>query len=177
MAQPKMLQPVPDAAKSAREQAKAYKSVFGPRSLELGDGSIIDIPPHPNLRMLDDEQMAAYEELLFEVESYDREPDLHIPEQKLDSGVILPAETRRGAVLEPHRLDGKLVKPPYTVRVVQAAVGDDLYARLRAGGCNAADVWRVWNEQGLELTSRADADPKSNGSPGSVAHVPAPDQQ
>lgn len=168
--------PVADAARAAREQAKAYNSVFAPRTLELDNGDTIDIPPHPNLRMLDDDRQEAYEELLFEIESYDREPDIYIPEQKLDNGVILPAETRRGALLQPYRKDGELVKPPYTIRVVQACLGDDIYARLRAGGKNAADVWRIWNEQGMELTERHDADPKSNGGTSNLATVSPSDR-
>jgi hypothetical protein len=64
----------PDAAKQAREQADAYDSIFADVDLELDDGSVVKIPPHPDLGMIDDERMEAFEELLFEVEeTYDRE--------------------------------------------------------------------------------------------------------
>jgi hypothetical protein len=154
----------------AREQALAYASVFAPTPLELDAGETIEIPPHPNLRMLDDDQMQAYDELLFEVDTtYDREPDLLIPEQKLSSGIILPAETKQGNLKVPYRVGGELVKPPYSVRVVQTALGPDLYARLRAGGKSAGDVWRIWNQQGLEVAAREAAESKSVGGNGLVA--------
>ncbi len=163
------LKPSPDAGRKAREQAKAYEGVFAPVPLELEDGSTVDIPPHPNLRMLDDDRQEAYEELIFETESYDRAPDTVFPEQTLASGVVVPAETRKGNLLEPFRKDGVLVKPPHSVRIVQAALGEDVYKQLRDGGCSAADVWRIWNRQGLEIAERRDADPKSNGGPVDLA--------
>ena len=129
---------IPNAGAKAREQAKAFDSIFAPIPLELDDGSVVEIPPHPNLRMLDDDRQEAYEELMFETESYDRVPDITLPEQKLNNGAVLPAETRRGALLEPYRKDGVLIKPPQSVRVVQTAIGDEEYARLRAGGRSAA---------------------------------------
>lgn len=163
--------PTASPVSEAREQAKAYDGLFAPTPLELDDGTTIDIPPHPNLRMLDDDRQEAYEELLFEVESYDRGPDIFIPEQKVkdSSGneMVLPSETKQGDLLVPYRKDGKLVKPPHTVKVVIAALGEDVYARLRAGGRSAADVWRVWNQQGLNIAERQDNDSKSDG--GAVA--------
>ena len=164
--------PQPVQGRRAREQAESYASVFGPSPLELADGTTIKVPPHPNLRMLDDAQMEAYEELMFEVESYDREPDVYIPEQKLDNGVILPAETRRGRLLEPFRKEGELVKPPHSIRIVEVCLGPEAYAQLRNSGGNAADVWRVWNEQGLRIADRADVDPKSNGGARGLALLP-----
>ena len=58
-----------------------------------------------------------------------------------------------------------LMDPPYEVRVAQIALGDN-YAVLRAGTVNGArgaarHVWAVWNAQGLDLTERQAADPKS----------------
>jgi hypothetical protein len=157
----------PEAGRRAREQAAAYDSVFAATPLELtyedGSTETIEIPPHPNLSMLDDERQEAYEELMFEAEGFDREPDIYIPEQTLDNGVVLPAETKKGRVLQPYRKDGELVKPPHSVRVVQACLGDDVYAKLRRASKSAADVWRIWNQQGLDLAARSDADPKSNG--------------
>jgi hypothetical protein len=164
--------PQPNQGRRAREQAESYESVFGPTPLELEDGTTINIPPHPNLNMLDDAQQEAYEELMFEIESFDRERDIYIPEQKLDNGVILPSETRRGALLTPFRKDGELVRPPHSVRVVQAALGPELYAALRAGGRSAADVWRTWNAQGLRIADRAEMDPKSNGGARGLVALP-----
>jgi hypothetical protein len=158
-------------ARRAREQATAYNSVFAPTPLKLDDGETVLIPPHPNLGMLDDEQQEAYEELLFETESYDREDDLHIPEQTLASGVVLPAEIRRGVLKQPYRKDGVLIKPPYSVRVAQVCLGEADYKKLRAGGKSAADVRRIWSEQSLELAEREADDPKSVGGSGAVEDV------
>jgi hypothetical protein len=157
----------------AREQALAYASVFAPTPLALDDGTEIMIPPHPNLRMLDDDCMQAYDDLLFEVDTkYDREPDLLIPQQTLANGIILPAETKKGDLLVPYRIEGEMVKPPYSVKLVQVALGEEQYAKLKAGGKSAGDVWRIWNIQGLEVAARQEADSKSRGGNGLVGTVP-----
>jgi len=159
----------PNAGLKAREQANAYDSLFADTPLELDNGEVILVPPHPDLGMLDDEAMAAYEELQFEMESYDREEDVFIPEQRLrnpdgtESGVVLPATTQRGALKRPYRKNGELVRPPHSVRVAKIALGEEGYAKLRAGGKSAADVWRIWSRQAAELRERQELDPKSDG--------------
>lgn len=181
----------PEAAAQAREQAKEHGSLFAGYKLTLDDGSVIEVPPHPNLRMFDDEAQAAYEQFELELEDCDRHPDVYIPEQTVkdrNGGELkLPAETRPGALKVPHRKtdeDGKttLLDPPYTVRVVQIALGDEDYARLRAGRINgrkgsARDVWRLWNEQGQNLVERQAEDSKSASSGVDLAPVPAPDSK
>jgi hypothetical protein len=165
-----ILPQVPGAGRRASEQAKEHDSVFAPMQLELDGGATIEVPPHPNLGMLDDDSQEQYEALLFEVDTeYDREPDIYIPEQKLSSGAILPAETRRGDLKRPYRKNGELVRPPHSVRVVQAALGETVYKQLREGGKSAADVWRLWNEQGMRIAERQAADSKSADSAGAVA--------
>lgn len=178
----------PNAGREAREQAKAYKSVFAPTPLVLDDRTVIEVPPHPNLRMLDDDAQAALEKLEFELESYDRYPEVYIPEQKgkdrNGDEISLPAQIVPGAVRLPYRktnADGvaELLDPPYSVQVAKIALGDD-YEKLRAGKVNgkrgsAADVWRIWNEQNYNVTDRVDADPKSDAGADDLAVVPAPD--
>ena len=88
------------------------------------------------------------------------------------SGVILPAETRKGKLLEPYRQDGERVRPPHSVKVVQVALGEDVYAKLRRAGMCAADIWRIWNQQGMDLAERAEQDAKSNGSTRRMASFP-----
>lgn len=163
MQQPKRL-PTASPINDARQQAEAYDSLFSSTPLTLDDGSDLKIPPHPDFGMLDDDRMEDYEDLLMEVEDYDRDEEIYIPEQKLESGVTLPAETRKGNLLRPYRKNGVRVKPAHSVRVVQAALGPEDYARLRAGGRNAADVWKVWGKQGLAVQERRIFDPKSDGS-------------
>jgi hypothetical protein len=89
--------------------------------------------------------------------------------------VVIPATTQRGQIKRPYRKEGQLVKPPHSVKVVQAVLGEDEYARLRAGGRSAKDVWRIWNERGMELSQRRRADAKSNGGPVGLASVSAAD--
>jgi len=163
-------------AEEAREQAKAYDSLFSNQKIELDDGTTMEIPPHPDFGMLDDDRQEAYEELIFETESYDREPDIFIPEQNLENGLTLPAETKRGELLRPFRKDGVLVKPPHSVRIVQAALGLEQYTRLKIGGKCAADVWRVWGRQGMEVRNRQSSDSKSNGSSVDLVSVPTSDR-
>jgi hypothetical protein len=167
--------PAGDGPRQAREQATAYRSMFAPTTmtLEYPDGTTedIEIPPHPNLRLLDDELLDAYEDLLFEAEeTYDREPDIVIPEQKLDNGIVLPKETRRGVLKSPYRITRdkgtpeertELLKPPWSVKVCMACLGDEKYQKLKAAGKSAADVWAIWNDRGLEQAQRAAEDPKS----------------
>lgn len=185
-----MSQPT-NSGRQAREQADAYASTFAPRRIEFDDGGFILVPPHPNMRMLDDDAQAAVERLDFELESYDRHPDTYIPEQKVkDRGgneITLPAQTVPGAVKLPYRktdVEGNttLLDPPYTVQVAQIALGPDDYAKLRAATINgrrgsAADVWRVWNNQGLDIANRADVDSKSDDGPGVLEDVAEADSE
>jgi hypothetical protein len=174
MQQPKRMRTASPVSQ-AREQAEAYESLFAATPLELNDGSVLMVPPHPDFGMLDDDRMEDYEELLMEVESYDRSEDIYIPEQRLESGVTLPAETKKGDLLRPYRKDGVRVKPAHSVRVVQAALGPEDYKKLRDGGKGAADVWRVWGKQGLAIQERRLFDPKSNGSSVDLDSVSASD--
>ena len=173
----------PNAGKQARDQASVYDSLFADTKLELNDGSFLSIPPHPDLGMLDDDQMDAYEDLIMEQETYDREEDIYIPEQRLldangnETGVVLPATTEKGALKRPFRINGVRVTPAYSVRVAQIALGEEGYARLRKGGCGAADVWRVWGRQAAELADRQAADDKSDGSALGLAAVSETDSE
>jgi hypothetical protein len=179
----------PNAAQDAREQARTYRSIFAGPILTFDDGTTMELPPHPNLRMFDEDTLAAYDELLFDVETNcDRSPDVWIPEQKVKDSegneITLPATLRRGELLTPLRktVDGKteLVKPPHEVRLVRTILGDKQYQVLRSKTVNgrkagANDVWRSWNERGEDLMERRDADPKSDDGAVDSAPVPAAD--
>lgn len=172
-----------DAAAKAREQAGEYESLFADVPLELDDGDILMIPPHPNYGLLDDDKMEEWNRLLFEVDTeYEREEDIYIPEQTLDGGVTLPASTQRGDLKTPYRRvgeDGKsvLVSPPHTVRIAQIALGPVDYAKLRAGGKSAKDVFKIWGQQSLDVRERQQRDSKSPGSPVALAAVPEGDSE
>lgn len=168
-----------NAAAEAREQSDAYESLFGTTELELDGGGTVTIPPHPDYGMLDDDAMEAYEEYLFEIDTeYDREDDVVIPDQAVrdDNGNIIttiPGSTQRGALKRPYRKNGQLVKPPHSVRVVQIAIGEAEYKRLKDGGRSSKDVWEIWGKQAARIADRRAADSKSAGSSVDLAAVPA----
>ena len=64
------------------------------------------MPPHPNLRMLDDDALAAWDQLWFELESYDHH-EVTLPERVVKDAdgteMVLPPETRQGALKVPYR--------------------------------------------------------------------------
>ena len=173
-----------DAGRHAAEQAKEYDSVFASHTMTFDDGTTLEIPPQPSLRMLDDDCLEAYDRLIFESESYDR---ADLPERSVkdaDGNVMtLPAEPGKGALLgPPYRKDGKLISPPWEVQEVQAVLGPEAYAVLRSKTikgrkANAGDVRRIWNEQGLRIMERQKSDSKSPAGADGVAAVPASDSQ
>lgn len=166
-----------NAGDQAREQATEYDSVFRDTRLELDGDDFIMIPPHPDLSMLSDEAMDAYEELQFEMESYDREDDILIPEQRLkdsdghETGIVLPGSVQQGALKRPYRKDGVRISPPHSVAVAKIALGEEGYAKLVAGGKSAADVWRIWGTQATELQRRNASDSKSDGGSMDLASI------
>lgn len=151
-------------AEDAQLQADEYDSLFGSKPLKLDNGEVLMIPLHPSFGMLDDDRTEDYEDLLMEIETYDRAPDIFIPETKLEDGAIVPSETIKGELLRPYRKDGVRVRPAHSVRVVQVALGMEAYQKLRDGGKSAADVWKIWGKQGLEIQARSQGDSKSVGS-------------
>ena len=180
-----------DAAADAREQAQVYDSIFEPATLTFDDGSVLEIPPHPNLRMLDPDEQAAYDLLVFESKSYDREPDIVVPPQKVyDKNTkqlitTIPESTRPGPLIVPHQKTdengvAQLITPSWEERTVRAALGEAKYTQLRAGTINGRhgtprDVWNHWNRQNLAVSKRADEDDKSAGGAVDVAPVPEAD--
>lgn len=191
-----MTQPTPDpntdAGAKAAEQATAYNNdIFAIKDLRLDDGTIIKVPPHPTLRLLDDDALFALDQLEFELESYDRHPDIYVPEQKgkdrNGDEITLPAEVKPGAVKIPYRKTDpetgktKLLNPPYEVQIVAIAIGKSAYAKLRAGEINgrkgsAADVLRIWNARTTELEGRRESDSKSDGGADVLEDVATPDR-
>lgn len=177
----------PDFAAQAREQADEYDSLFANTDLELNDGTTLSVPPHPDFGMLDDDAMDAYTELLYVRDTeYEREPDIYYPEQRLknpdgtESGVVLPADTKRGDLKSPYRTkdaegNSTLVKPAWTTQLVMAALGEPNYRRLREGGKSSADVWRIWGRQGVEAQARETFRSQVNASPVALAPVPKTD--
>jgi hypothetical protein len=181
----------PEAPAQARDQAAEYSSPFAPSKLTLDDGYVIEIPPHPSLQMFDDEAQAELDALHLDLEeNYERHPDVQVPEQTVYDKVsgkvisVFPPTTQRGALKEPYRKKvgekTELMNPPYKVRVVQIAIGEENYARLRAGTVDghrgsAADVWRIWSEKGLEVAKREKEDTFRQEGSVDLEAVPTPD--
>ena len=180
----------PDAPAEARRQASKYDSVFATTPLTLDDGTVIQVPPHPNLQLLDEDAQAAIDKLNVQLESYDREPDIFIPEQTVKdrsgNDITLPAETKPGPYKLPHRKtdpntgEAALLDPPYRAQIARFALGEEDYVRLRAGTVNGrrgstADVWRIWSGQATATAERQKNDLKSDGRAVDSASVPAPD--
>lgn len=182
-----------DSGREAADQAAAYRSMFAPQTLRFDDGSEMEIPPHPTLRMMDDDRLADYDELMFTADTeYERGPDIYIPEQtvtdRAGNELKLPPETRPGNLLVPYRRrnpeTGKveLVKPPHEVKVVAVVLGDEKFAELKSKKINgrpagAGDVWRLWNGNSAELVERRDDDSKSDGGSSVLEDAPAPDSE
>lgn len=145
----------------AREQANEYSSIFADRIIRFDDGTTMTIPPHPSMRMLDDDVLEEYDAYLEEVETYDRD----------ENGEI------KGP---PYYKKGRRVSPPREVKIVQIVLGKEQYDLLRSKTINgrkagARDVWRAWSEQSASLISRSDADPKSDDGVGVLEAVPEGD--
>lgn len=175
-----------NAGRQAQEQAQEYNSPFAPRTIEFDDGTKLVVPPHPQLRMFDSEdRLIAYDELLMEQETFDRE-EIELPQRTIrdDDGteMVLPAETKKGQVLgPPYRKKGKIVKG-HEARIVRVVLGDDKYEQLCSKTINDrpagySDVMRVWHDQSVEVVKRVNDDPKSAEGAGGLEALAPPDSQ
>lgn len=165
-----------DAGTHAREQSAEYGGIFDATPLVLDDGSVIHVPPDPRWRLLDDDQMAAYDALMYESESYDRGEEIVIPKREVKNEHghverVWPEEIQPGPLLVPYRKtdeDGNttVISPAWEVRIVQAALGPDDYARLRAGKVKGVrgsirHIQHIWAEHNRQIQERRAADSKS----------------
>lgn len=172
------------AGKEALDQAEEYDGIFAWLELTFDDGDTMKIPPPPDCRLFEtEEQLIAYDDLVVEKESFDRQG---LPERtvKDDEGneMTLPADPKKGPLVwPPYRKDGVPVKG-YEARVVRTALGDEKYDLLltkmidghRAG---YADVHLLWTRRGEKIMEREASDPKSKGSAGDLAAVAATDSE
>lgn len=149
--------------KEAREQAADYLGFAASAIITLKDGTPVEIP---NPGLLDDEQQEAWEALQFELEQCDREPDIEIPERRIQSKdgseTVIAAHTVKGELLQPLRKDGVLMRPSYNVRLAQAILGEAGYKAFKAGGGQASDVALIWRKMQAEWDKRRQADSKSS---------------
>ena len=162
----------PVSVDEAKQQAAEYFGFTASTHIRVANGTIFEVP---NPGLMDDDQQERWEELQFELEQCDREPDLHVPEQTLSDGTKLAARTVRGDLISPYRKNGELLKPPYNVRLAKALFGEQGYAEYKAGGGIANQIAMEWARMNREFEERVSQDPKSGGSDSAVAAVPSGD--
>lgn len=161
------------AGTEALDQADAFGGVLARRVLHFDDGTTMKISPHPLLRAFDSvEQAEAWDDYQDEIETYDREKTIYLPEQKVrdadgkETGEVRAAEEIQGKVIgPPYRKDGVRVRPSPEVRIVQIALGEAKWAELLTKTIDGepasyADVLRVWTDSGERMRERQAADPK-----------------
>lgn len=155
---------IPVSVREAKDQAAEYFGFTASAFIQVEGGRVFEIP---NPGLMDDDQIERYEELQFTLEQCEREADTVIPERvvKDDDGnsVTFPERVIRGDFKTPYRIDGKLLKPPYAVRLATAVFGEEGYAEYKAGGGIASQVSMEWARMNREYQERVDADPKSDG--------------
>lgn len=163
------------STEEAKVQAAEYFGFAASTFIEVvskeGQKRVFEIP---NPALLDDDQQERFDQLKFEMEQCDREPDTEVPEQTVivdDQVQTIPGYTIPGAVKQPLRINGELLKPPYAVRLAIALFGEDGYAEYKAGGGVANQIGLEWARMERQYEERVNADPKSEGSSTSVEGV------
>lgn len=163
---------VPVSVREAKDQAAEYFGFTASTFIQVDGGKVFEIP---NPGLMNDDQQERWEELQFELENCDREPDIEIPEHKLDDGTVVPAATLPGDVKTPYRIGGALLKPPYNVRLAKALFGDKGYAEYKAGGGIANQIAMEWARMNREYQERVAGDAKSGGNVPALESVPTGD--
>jgi hypothetical protein len=148
----------PESVKEAKERIADYFGFTASSFIQLDNGKAFEIP---NPGLMDDDQLARYEELQFLLEQCDREPDEVVPERTVTtedgSVTTIPARTIPGKVKTPYRLNGEPLKPNYSVRLAQVIFGEKGYAEYKDGGGQATQVAMEWARMSQEQRDRAKA--------------------
>lgn len=139
--------------KEAREAAAEAGGFLASITLTAG-GEDFEIPQRG---LLDDEQREAMDQLEFESQSWDREPDVEIT--RADGSTY----TLKGNLKLPYQKDGKLVKPTYAQRVAIALWGKAKWERYKKAGGSAVDVTATLARLDNVVEDRVRRDPKSVG--------------
>lgn len=167
---------IPVSVREAKEQAADYFGFTASTFIQVENGKVFEIP---NPGLMDDDQQERWEELRFEIESCDREPDIELPERTVTDAegntTTLPASTIPGEILTPYRKNGELIKPPYNVRLAIALFGEDGYAEYKANGGIANQIALEWAKMNREYQERVAADPKSDDGRPTLEVVPTRD--
>lgn len=151
----------------ARQQASEYLGFTASTEIVLESGEVFEIP---NPGLLDDDQQERFEELQAELDTFDHnEVEVPIIEYTVETRTdgttfseptVVGHRTERVLLTNPHRKDGKPVKPPYNVRLAIALWGEDGYERYKAGGGRSNQIALEWTRMNREFMARDNADPK-----------------
>ncbi|GJJ22281.1 hypothetical protein [Mycolicibacterium mageritense] len=177
-----------DSLKDAQEQADTYDGFA--RSATITARKSGEVFTIGNPLFFDDDQLAAYQALHHRMNQCDRWPDTEIPEQSIEStdpnGATVKthngAHVRRGDYIEPYQetdKDGvtRLVDPPYEVQVAKIVLGEEDYARFKAGGGSSRELTMKLQKLRERVEEREAADPKSVGGAADSAAVAASDSK
>lgn len=164
---------LPVSVKDAKEQAADYFGFTASKFIQVEGGKVFEIP---NPGLLDDDQQERWEELQFLLEGCDREDDVELPERTIKdedgNSTTIPAQKIQGELKTPYRIDGGLLKPPYSVRLAKCLFGEEGYAEYKAGGGIANQISMEWARMNREYQERVNADPKSDGDVPALESVP-----
>jgi hypothetical protein len=164
-----------DAAKSkrqvspaeARAQSAEYLGFTASTEIVLDSGEVFEIP---NPGLLDDDQQERFEELQAELDSFDHD-EVEVPvveytvETRTDGTTysepkVVGHKKERVLLTNPHRKNGKPVKPPYNVRLAIALWGKPAYERYKAGGGISNQIALEWTRMNREFMAKVNEDPK-----------------
>jgi hypothetical protein len=161
--------------REARDQAAEATGFLASIEIEVGD-EVFEIPQRG---LFDDEQRERMDALDLATESWDREPDIHIPERHIKDGeelVVFPAQTRPGPLKIPYRKTVgdkvELIKPSYPVQVAIALWGNAKYEKFKKAGGSATTVTATLAMLDKRLTDREKSRSESDNGDGPVEPSP-----
>lgn len=151
----------------ARAQAAEYLGFAESTEIVLDSGEVFEIP---NPGLMDDDQQERFEELQAELDTFDHE-EVEVPvveytvETRTDGTTysepkVVGHKKERTLLTNPHRKNGKPVKPPYNVRLAIALWGKEGYERYKAGGGRANQIALEWTRMNREFMQKVQSDPK-----------------
>lgn len=141
----------------AREQAAEACGFSASKTVYTPDGKEWEVP---FFHLFDDDQQIRWDALQFELETWDHEDSIEIPEQMVD-GTKIAARTIKGDLKQPYRKGNVLVSPPYNVQLAVVVFGEEGYQRFKAAGGRSSDVALAFLQMKTEWEKRQKSDPKS----------------
>lgn len=171
-----MTESKPLSPQEARDQAAEFFGFTASVKIEAG-GKVFEIP---NPSVLDDDQQERYDDLKDLINQCDK-TTVKVPivreaevEVYSEDGKLLERRREQQLVgheeieqpVMPYALDGKRIRPAYSIQLAQAILGDD-YQAYKAGGGRSSQINLEWTKMQQQWTKRLSEDSKSpDGSAG-----------